>query len=73
MGGPPIRSGNGIIDALFDLCVRILLFLADLFGVSYNTINIWIFCVLWPIVTVALVVVVIRQRLTIRRLRDHNK
>ena len=69
MTDTPIRSGNAIIDFLFDLCVDILLWLADLFGVSYNTVNIWIFCVIWPILTVVLIAVVIRQHLRIRRLK----
>jgi hypothetical protein len=69
MTDTPIRSGNAIIDFLFDLCVDILLWLADLFGVSYNTINIWIFCVIWPIITVVLIAVVIRQHLRIRHLK----
>ena len=69
MTDTPIRSGNATIDFLFDLCVDILLWLADLFGVSYNTINIWIFCVIWPIITVVLIVIVIRQHWCIRRLK----
>ena len=66
---PPIQSGVTWIDALFDLCVRILLRLADLFGMSYTEINVWIFCVIWPLVTVILVALVVWQRMTIRRLR----
>ena len=70
MNETPIRSGVPIIDALFDLCVQILLWLADLFGVSYNTINIWIFCIIWPIFTIVLIVAVIKQRLKIRNLKQ---
>lgn len=65
----PIRSGVGWIDALFDLCVRFLLWLADLLGMSYNEINIWIFCVLWPLFTLALIGTVIRQRRVIKALK----
>ena len=65
---PPIQSGNPVIDGLFRLCVEFLLWLANMIGVSYNTINIWIFCILWPLVTVALIAAVIWQRMTIRRL-----
>ena len=68
MNNIPIRSGVTIIDFLFDLCGKVLLWLADLFGVSYNTINIWIFCIIWPILTLALVVVTIRQHLKIKKL-----
>lgn len=64
-----IRSGNPYIDGLFDLCVKFLLWLANLLGVSYNTINIWIFCVIWPILTVALIGVVVWQWLKIRKLK----
>ncbi len=34
-----------IIDTVFRLCVDLLLWLAHLFGFSYNTINVWLFCV----------------------------
>lgn len=66
----PMRSGIGWIDALFDLCVAILVWLAQLFGVSYNEINIWIFCVIWPIFTVLLIALVVWQRIRIRRLTE---
>ena len=69
MNRPPIRSGNAVIDACFDLCVDILLWLADLFGVSYNTINIWVFCIIWPILTLVLMGLVVKQHLTIRKLK----
>ena len=69
MSQPPIRSGNVLIDACFQLCVDILLWLADLFGVSYYTINIWIFCIIWPLFTLVLIVLVIFQFIKIRRLK----
>jgi len=65
----PIRSGIEWIDTLFDLCVQILLLLARIFGISYNEINIWIFCVIWPIVTLLLLGVVVWQWIRIRELR----
>ena len=45
------------------------MWLADLFGVSYNTINIWIFCILWPLLTLGLILVVLRQHRVIQKLR----
>jgi len=69
----PIRSGIGWIDALFDLCVRILIWLANFFGVSYNEINIWIFCVIWPIVAVLLVGLVVGQWKKIQKLKRELK
>jgi hypothetical protein len=65
----PIRSGIEIIDGLFNICVQILMWTADLFGVSYNTINIWIFCVIWPILTVVLISLVFKQHLKIQKLK----
>jgi hypothetical protein len=66
---PPIRAGDELIDGLFDLCVDFLMWAADLLGISYNEINIWIFCVLWPLFTVALMVVVVVQWRKIRKLK----
>ena len=70
MDGPPLQSGNPLIDAIFNLCVQILLSLAALLGVSYNTINIWIFCVIWPLLTILLICAVVFQHLKIRRMRE---
>lgn len=53
----PIRAG-GWVDEVFDWCVRLLLWLADLFGMTYTEINIVIFCVIWPIFTLVLVFLV---------------
>jgi len=57
------------MDALFDLCVQFLLWLADLLGVSYNAINIWIFCIIWPAFTLLLLGIIIRQAAVLRRLK----
>jgi len=58
-----------MVDTIFDLCVLLLLFLADLFGMTYKAINVWIFVVIWPAFTLALIAIVVWQRLAIRRLR----
>lgn len=65
---PPKEAGN-FIDAIFDWCVDLLLWLASVLGVSYNEINVWIFCVLWPLITVGLVTLVLLQRKTVNRLK----
>jgi uncharacterized membrane protein YhaH (DUF805 family) len=59
---------------IFDGCATLLLFLADRLGMTYEAINVWIFVVIWPIFTLALIVIVIAQQMTIRRLRknQHN-
>ena len=69
MSSPSIMSGNTTIDYVFDACVGILLWGAGKFGISYNEINIWVFCVLWPIFTIALIILAVRQRETIKQLQ----
>jgi hypothetical protein len=60
---------DAMIEAIFDGCVLLLLFLADLFGMTYEAINVLIFVVIWPAFTLALIAIVVWQRLAIRRLR----
>jgi hypothetical protein len=58
-----------VIDAVFDACVYSLFILADGLGMSCEAMNVWISCVIWPALTLALVALVIGQRAKIRRLR----
>lgn len=58
---------------IFQFCVYVLMVLADLFGTTYERVNVWIFCVVWPVLTIALIVVVVWQRRTIRRLRSGGR
>jgi hypothetical protein len=62
-----------MMDAIFDLCVRILVFLAGGTGLTYKEINVWIFVILWPLATLGLLVLVICQRRRIRSLESSNK
>jgi hypothetical protein len=55
--------------ALYAACVDFMLQAARLFGVTYRDANAFMFFVLWPAVTVALVVVVVAQGARLRRLR----
>ena len=40
-----------MIDKIFMLCVHLLQWLAEKLGMTYNEVNVWIFCVIWPIIT----------------------
>jgi hypothetical protein len=42
------QQGQTRIDRIFDLCVDLLVWLADKLGMTYQQINVWIFCVLVP-------------------------
>jgi len=55
------------MDEIFDWCVRLLVFLAPQFGMTYKEINVWIFVIIWPVITIALILFVILQQLWIRR------
>jgi hypothetical protein len=52
---------------LFDICVEVLYWIADITGLTYKEANIWIFVIIHPIVTVALFAIVIWQRNKINR------
>jgi hypothetical protein len=46
---------------IFNLCVDLLYWGAGLLGTDYVTINVWIFCVIWPIITLLLVAFVVME------------
>jgi hypothetical protein len=54
--------------AVYAACVDFMLRIANLFGVTYRDTNAGMFFVLWPAVTVLLVVIVFWQHIAIRRL-----
>ncbi|MBN1451062.1 MAG: hypothetical protein JW963_08620 [Anaerolineales bacterium] len=57
------------MDAIFDWCVEVLVYFASVFGITYKEINFWVFVIIWPVFTLALIVLVIIQRIRIRRLQ----
>jgi hypothetical protein len=57
-----------MIDSIFNLCVALLVSLANLLGISYEAVNIWIFVILWPLGTVALIIIIFWQYNRIRKL-----
>ena len=44
-------SGDATVDYIFMMCVALLTDLAKFLGISYEEVNIWIFVVIWPILT----------------------
>jgi hypothetical protein len=61
------------MDAIFDWCVEVLVYFASMFGITYKEINVWVFVIIWPIVTLALIVVIILQQVHIRHLQSEEK
>lgn len=56
--------------AVYAACVDFMLQAARLFGVTYRDANAFMFFVLWPLVTLALILVVVVQAARLRRLRQ---
>jgi hypothetical protein len=57
------------MDAIFDWCVGVLVYFAGVFGITYKEINVWVFVIIWPILTLVLIALVIVQQVRIRRLQ----
>ena len=60
------------INAIFRWCVVALVDLADWLGITYEFINIIVFVVVWPLVTLALLVWVFALKLRIRKLKRNS-
>ena len=45
-------SGIGWIDSVFQICVFILVDLSKFLGISYEEINVWVFVIIWPLITI---------------------
>ena len=47
-------AGSGIlwVDNLFNSCVLFLVQIASLLGVTYEELNVYLFCIAWPTITV---------------------
>jgi hypothetical protein len=56
------------MDQIFDWCVNVLVYWAGILGITYKEINVWVFVIIWPVVTILLIVTIILQRLTIQKL-----
>ena len=59
-----------MMDQIFDWCVRVLVYWAEMFGITYKEINVWVFVILWPILTVILIGVIVMQQRRIRQLAE---
>jgi hypothetical protein len=57
-----------MMDQIFDWCVSVLVYWAGLLGMTYKEINVWVFVIIWPIVTILLIGVILVQQRKIRHL-----
>lgn len=56
------------MKATFDACVTLLEWLAQILGMTYIEINVWLFCILLPIILATLITLNIMQSFLIIRL-----
>ena len=57
-----------MMDQIFDWCVDMLVYWAQVFGITYKEINVWVFVIIWPILTILLIGIIVGQYRTIRKL-----
>jgi hypothetical protein len=46
------NSGIFWVDYIFDMSVRGLFTWAKFMGITYEEINVWLFCIAWPLLTI---------------------
>lgn len=56
------------MDIIFKWCVDVLIFLANVLGITYQEINVWIFCIIEPIIFIYMLVIIIKQNRYIKKL-----
>jgi len=57
------NSGIMWIDIVYDFCVQLLIDTSRFMEISYEEINVWLFCVIWPLLSLVLFAEVIRLRM----------
>ena len=61
-----------MMDQIFDWCVNVLVLGANIFGITYKEINVWVFVIIWPILTIILIGIIVWQQRMIRRLNKEK-
>ena len=57
------NSGIYLIDLVYNFCVKLLIDAARFLGITYEEINVWLFVVIWPLLSLVLFAEVIRLRI----------
>jgi hypothetical protein len=61
-----------MMDQIFNWCVNVLVYWAGILGITYKEINVWVFVIIWPILTLAMAAVIIWQARRIHQLSIGN-
>ena len=62
-----------MMDKIFDWCVNVLVYWAGVIGITYKEINVWVFVIIWPVVTALLVIIIFIQQRKIQQLSQKDK
>jgi hypothetical protein len=60
------NSGIIWIDETFNFCVRLLYEIGGILGITYEEINVWLFCIIWPFLTLIMFGEILRLRLKLK-------
>ncbi|NQV29381.1 MAG: hypothetical protein HQ508_00710 [Candidatus Marinimicrobia bacterium] len=66
------NSGIVWIDTTFNWAVYALVWLGNLLGITYEEINVWLFVIAWPLVTVLMGVIIWQQLRELQLIRKMN-
>ena len=64
------NSGIEWIDYIFNFCVHLLYDVGGHIGITYEEINVWLFVVIWPLLSLIMFAEIVRLRL---KISDQNK
>ena len=62
-----------MMDQIFDWCVAVLVYWAKILGMTYKEINVRIFVIRWPLLTILLTGIIVFQQVRIRKLMRKEK
>ena len=59
------------MNELFDQCVNILYLIGETCNISYKEANVWIFVIIEPILFLAMLYIIMKQRRKIKKLNNN--
>jgi len=57
-----------MMDQVFDWCVDVLVYWAGILGITYKELNVWVFVIIWPVLTILLIGIIVMKHRTISQL-----
>ncbi|MDC1133730.1 hypothetical protein OAT42_02285 [Alphaproteobacteria bacterium] len=61
------NSGITWIDNIFNFCVHLLYDFGSILGITYEEINVWLFVIIWPLLSLIMFAEIIRLRLKLNK------